>query len=272
VSCSDENTYDEALVTWESFSDDSQSLVGQVNTHGYQQARGRRDLLFDAVQSKGKVLWNSEYGEGDATGLSLASNLNLDFKWLHNTAWVYWQVLDGGGWGLLQSDEEANANDATAVSATTRHAVSGASGASSSSSSASVGAVNNKYFALAQYTRHFRPGMTIFATSASDTVAAYDTNSQTLAVVSVVYSQARWVTIDLSAFVAVVGVTGGSSNKGGGLEGLPVSRWVTNTGADATQGDLYVLYSDLSVGPNGTFSVYFEANTLMTFEVSGVSI
>ena len=109
--------------------------------------------------------------------------------------------------------------------------------------------------------------------------------------VSVVYSQARWVTIDLSAFVVGgIGVTGGSGNNknapsssdknggggglrggGGGLEGLPVSRWVTNTGADASQGDLYVFYSDLSVGPNSTFSVYFEANTLMTFEVSGVA-
>ena len=33
--------------------------------------------------------------------MSLASNLNLDMRWLHPTAWVYWQVLDGGGWGLV---------------------------------------------------------------------------------------------------------------------------------------------------------------------------
>ena len=33
--------------------------------------------------------------------MSLASNLNLDLRWLHPTAWVYWQVLDGGGWGLV---------------------------------------------------------------------------------------------------------------------------------------------------------------------------
>jgi hypothetical protein len=36
--------------------------------------------------------------------MSLATNLNLDLRWLHNTAWVYWQVMDGGGWGLLDSD------------------------------------------------------------------------------------------------------------------------------------------------------------------------
>ena len=39
--------------------------------------------------------------QGDASGMSLASNLNLDMRWLHPTAWVYWQVLDGGGWGLV---------------------------------------------------------------------------------------------------------------------------------------------------------------------------
>ena len=34
--------------------------------------------------------------------MSLASNLNLDMRWLHPTAWVYWQVLDDtGGWGLV---------------------------------------------------------------------------------------------------------------------------------------------------------------------------
>ena len=33
--------------------------------------------------------------------MSLASNLNLDMRWLHPTAWVYWQVLDGWGWGLV---------------------------------------------------------------------------------------------------------------------------------------------------------------------------
>ena len=37
--------------------------------------------------------------------MSLASNLNLDMRWLHPTAWVYWQVLDGGGWGLVSIEK-----------------------------------------------------------------------------------------------------------------------------------------------------------------------
>lgn len=66
-----------------------------MNTHGYQQGGGRRDLLYAAT--RGKRLWNSEYGEEDSTGLSLASNLNLDFAWLHNTvgkqSLLYYSVL-----------------------------------------------------------------------------------------------------------------------------------------------------------------------------------
>eukprot|EP00966_Prymnesium_polylepis_P092212 2135041-Prymnesium_polylepis.1 len=79
VAASDENTYDEALATWQTFDASTKAAVQQVNTHGYQQGQGRRDLLYNAT--KGKKLWNSEYGEGDASGRSLASNLNLDFRW-----------------------------------------------------------------------------------------------------------------------------------------------------------------------------------------------
>ena len=45
--------------------------------HGYQGSGGRRDLLYtDVVTSAGKTLWNSEYGDSDGTGLTMASNLS----------------------------------------------------------------------------------------------------------------------------------------------------------------------------------------------------
>ena len=56
-------------------------MVDLVQVHGYEYGGGRRDLLYDAVRAAGKKLWNSEYGEGDASGMSLASNLNLDMRW-----------------------------------------------------------------------------------------------------------------------------------------------------------------------------------------------
>ena len=83
--------------------------------------------MYDAVN--GKPLWNSEYGDGDDSGLTMAANLNLDFKWLHQTAWVYWQALDGSGWGLIDADDDRRL----------------------------VKLANTKFFVLAQYSRHIRP-------------------------------------------------------------------------------------------------------------------
>lgn len=174
----------------------------------------------------------SRYGEDDASGLSLAANLNLDLKWLHNTAWVYWQACDGGGWGLLYCDEEA-------------------------AGGAVLGGPNIKYYVLAHYSRHFRPGMIIVATTGDDTVAAYDSTAHRLVVVSVMYSDPRWVSIDLSACV------GGAS----AVASLPVARWVTNTDGGE---DLYAQYNDLAVSDAGSFSVYFEKNTIMTFAIDEV--
>merc|ERR1712072_988297 len=108
VSASDESFYDQARATWESFNQTTKDKVGKVNVHGYQGSGGRRDLLYNDVHADGKRLWNSEYGDGDGSGKSMASNLNLDIQWLHNTAWVYWQFLDeSGGWGLLKFNSES---------------------------------------------------------------------------------------------------------------------------------------------------------------------
>jgi len=63
----DENSYTLALSTWNSFSAETKAIVDQINVHGYEQTNGPRHDLFEA--SKGKVLWNSEYGEGDASGV-----------------------------------------------------------------------------------------------------------------------------------------------------------------------------------------------------------
>eukprot|EP01116_Phalansterium_solitarium_P010940 TRINITY_DN26541_c0_g1_i1.p1 TRINITY_DN26541_c0_g1~~TRINITY_DN26541_c0_g1_i1.p1 ORF type:complete len:484 (+),score=133.61 TRINITY_DN26541_c0_g1_i1:95-1546(+) len=222
IAASDESTYSMALGTWKAFNSTTHNLVDQVDVHGYEYGGGRRDLLYQAVD--GKRLWNSEYGEGDASGLSLASNLNLDFRWLHPTAWCYWQPLDGGGWGLVQADP----------------------------STASVSVVNTKHFVLAQYTRHIRPGMTIIDGGESNTVAAYDTESATLVIVTTNYAAGgQRVTYDLSNFnVSVAG---------------PVIRWATNTGG----GERYTQHNDTVI--TGTeFSSWFAQNTVQTFEVSNI--
>jgi hypothetical protein len=99
------------------------------------------------VTTAGKKLWNSETGDSDGTGLTLASNLCLDFRWLHPTAWVYWQVMDpSAGWAMIAYDP----------------------------STLQPTAVQTKYYVMAQFSRHIRPGMTILDTGVGYAVAAHD--------------------------------------------------------------------------------------------------
>jgi galactan endo-1,6-beta-galactosidase len=226
VSASDENTYDEATSTFNALSSaGAAGNIGRINTHGYQYGGGRRDTLYSTAQAAGKALWNSEYGESDATGAQLASNLILDLRWLHPTAWVYWQAIDGGGWGLVDGDNDSK----------------------------TVGAVSQKYFVLAQFTRHIRPGMRILDGGSDNTVAAYDAASKKLVIVAVNWGSAQYLNFDLSRF------------KTPGTNGALVPRWSTQIGS----GDQYVNKNDTYL--SGTkFWSYFNTNQTQTFEVSNV--
>lgn len=168
VAASDETSYDAARSTWAAFSVTTKAQVGRVNVHGYQYGSGRRDLLYSAVS--GKRLWNSEYGEGDGTGISLARNLNLDFQSLHMTAWCYWQPFDSGGWGLVQSNPGDNW----------------------------IGTANPKYYVAAHYSRHIRPGMLFLSSGDGNTVAAHSRGGRKLVLVTANYTNAQSVTYSLT--------------------------------------------------------------------------
>lgn len=145
---------------------------------------GRRDLLYtDVVTTSGKKLWNSETGDSDGTGWTLARNLCYDFRWLHPTAWVYWQVMDPtAGWAMI-------AYDANTLQPTT---------------------VQTKYYVMAQFSRHIRPGMTILDAGSSYSAAAYDAAAKRLVIVAINTStSAQTLTFDLSRFTTVTGGTNG---------------------------------------------------------------
>ncbi|MBD0841857.1 glycoside hydrolase [Streptomyces sp. TRM68416] len=231
ISASDETNYDTARSTWSSFNSSTKALVSQVNVHGYQGTGGRRDLLHtDVVTTAGKKLWNSETGDGDGTGLSMARNLCYDFRWLHPTAWCYWQVMDPTtGWAMI-------AYDATTLQPTT---------------------VQPKYYVMAQFSRHIRPGMTILDTGVSYAAAAYDATARRLVIVAVnTATTAQTLTFDLSRFTTV---TGGS----GGL----VPRWNTVTGG----GDMYRSYANTFLSGKSV-SATFAAGAVQTLQVDGVTI
>lgn len=172
IAASDETSYTHALKTWNRYDAATKALVAQVNVHGYEGAKGPRRPLHDAVVVRDrKRLWNSEYGEKQADGLQMARCLQLDFKDLRPSAWSYWQALDGGGWGLFDTDMLK----------------------------AGIKAVNPKYHVLAQYTRHIRPGMTLLDTGDADTVAAYSAAARRLVLVVFNPGPAREARFDLSA-------------------------------------------------------------------------
>ena len=187
ISASEETHYDHAIQTWESFDEATRALIGQVNVHGYQEAKGDREKLQRLVHIEGgKPLANSEYGDGDPSGLNMARNLHRDFARLRPTSWSYWQAIDGGGWGLLASNIRRQAF-------TFR--------------------VNPKWHVLAQYTRNIPRGSVILATDDESTICAYDLQQRKLTLVCLNDTdKARDVEFDFSAFAA---------------SGRKASRWIT---------------------------------------------
>jgi hypothetical protein len=229
ISASDESLFDQARTTWSSFDAATRSLVRQVNVHGYQGTGGRRDLLYNDVRAAGKILWNSEYGDGDGTGINRAYNLCLDWRWLHPTAWCYWQVMDpSAGWAAIQYDFN-----------TLR-----------------PGAVQPKYYVLAQFTRHIRPGMRIIDTGVGYAAAAYDSAARRLVIVAVNTGAAQTLTFDLSGFSQVAGGSGGA-----------VPRWSTVPAGT----DRYTQRQDIRVNAK-RISVAFPAASVQTLQIDGVTV
>ncbi|HET6858408.1 MAG TPA: glycoside hydrolase [Streptomyces sp.] len=231
ISASDETSYDLARTTWQSFGPATRAITAQVNVHGYQGSAGRRDLLHnEVVTAAGKKLWNSESGDKDGTGLSMASNLCLDFRWLHPTAWCYWQVMDPSpGWAMIHYDE----------------------------GTLKPGAVQTKYYVMAQFSRHIRPGMTVLDTGVGYAAAAHDAARKRLVIVAVNSGAAQNLSFDLSRF----------SQVGAGTDGT-VRRWNTLTTGG---GDLYTEHTGARL--NGKqLTVPFAAASVQTIQIEGVSV
>ena len=225
IAASDETSVDQASATWRSLTAAAISNVNRINVHGYQGTGGNRGAVYTAAVNGRKSLWNSEYGENNATGINLVSSLMLDLRRLHPTAWVYWQVLDSGGWGLIDANNDA----------------------------ATLGAVSQKYYAVAQFTRHIRQGMTILDGGSDSVVAAYDSkNSKLIIVAANLNSAGQYLTFDLSAFA---GVTNGAS----------VPRWSTQLGSN---GSRYVSSPSDTTISGMKFMSYFNTNVIQTFEIS----
>jgi galactan endo-1,6-beta-galactosidase len=258
IAASDETSYEQANTTWSNMAaSGAQSLVGQVNVHGYQYTDSdgsARSALYNNVHASGKPLWQSEYGEQWEHGLYLAYNLALDLRYLRPTAWCYWQPVDSQiidpstgnhlSWGLLKATyshdpthKSGSLGDPTPYPGTDPH-------------------VTNKYFVLAQYTRHIRPGMHILDSGDQATVAAYDPGQHRLVLVTVRGDTSQDITYDLSGFSVV-----GSSAR----------RWVTDADPYYRIARQYQPVPDAPL--NGKqLTISFGANSIQTIEIDNVWI
>jgi galactan endo-1,6-beta-galactosidase len=180
IASSDENSNTQTLATLDAMSTDAavMAAIGKINTHGYGNRESDRAPLKALVGKVEKKFWDSEYGEKDATGLSLAQAVANNINEMGVSAFVYWQPFDGGGWGLINSAPGNNTIDTP----------------------------NPKYYVFTQYSRHIRPGMTILTTDDLNTVMAHDAKSKLLVLATVNSGDAAsTVTYDLASFSAVAG-------------------------------------------------------------------
>ncbi|KAF1335653.1 Equilibrative nucleoside transporter, partial [Globisporangium splendens] len=233
ISASDENNPQQAYNTLKTLSSSADVIKSfqKVNTHGYDGLKPYRGTyrgpLKTLAQQNGKKLWDSEYGEDDASGLSLAESIGLDINDMGVSAFVYWQALDSGAWGLIQS----NPGDVW------------------------IGGPNPKYYVLAQYSRHIRPGMKIISSGGDKkTVVAYDASRKVLVIVTVnTDTIPLTISYDLSSYTSVAG---------------PIKVWKTETSGT---GDLYRSSTlDDKYRSNKYFESVFTAKSVQTFEIQGV--
>jgi galactan endo-1,6-beta-galactosidase len=242
VAASDESRIDMAISTWGAFGPSTRAVIDQFNVHGYQEG-GDRAGLYDAVVVKGgKILHDSEYGDGDGTGGEMAQSILADFAALHMRAWAYWQIIDvAAGWGMREGAVNADNTDA------------------------SLGVVNTKWYALTQFSRHIRPGALILSTAdgqESMSAAAFDAarnNTLTVIVQNAADVDAVEVLVDLSALKSVP-------------QG-PCLAWITSTlSATPMANASHSPIAGLIVDDKKSVALIMPAWSILTLEVQGVSM
>jgi galactan endo-1,6-beta-galactosidase len=231
IAAFDDNSPGEALASLQKATKLKNGLdfVDKVNTHGYfllfPYRGSARPALRDTARQANVTLWSSEYGDSDIGGLTLAESIGLDFNEIQADVWAYWLAVDEGSWGLI----DVNYAQKT------------------------IQGLNDKYYVMAHYTRHIRPGMLVISSpNDKKSVIAYDRENCVLVVVTVNTKGSQNATFDLSKFQSIKG---------------PVTLWKTDTRGG---GDLYSKYFLVDQVVNRTLTVQLETKSVYTIEVQGV--
>jgi galactan endo-1,6-beta-galactosidase len=188
IAAADENNMDAGLNTWNRYGAATRGLVGRVNVHGYSNGtepyRGPNRVELRRAVGK-KRLWQSEYGDGDASGYTMAQAIIRDVKELRPSAWFYWQPVEPNvpeyGWGLINANYVDTHDTA-------------------SSDNTPLVRVNRKFYVYGQFTRYLRPGSQLISVGDPNSIAAYDRSSQTLVVIKVTEDAPEEDTFEFSGF------------------------------------------------------------------------
>ncbi|WP_406157154.1 RICIN domain-containing protein [Streptomyces sp. NBC_01005] len=179
---------------WESYAPDVRKAVGRLNTHTY--GTNGRTGARDIAKGETTPLWMSEVDLGGSVpqsftdmspALDLAQRINDDIRELEPRAWVLWQAVEdyenmtpgheNSNWGLIQTDFTPE----NAATEPLRK--------------------NKKYWAMANYSRFFRPGSRLVNTDDPQTLAAVRPDGKGVVVVHTnPTGDEREVTLNLDGF------------------------------------------------------------------------
>ncbi|PWI12891.1 ricin-type beta-trefoil lectin domain protein [Streptomyces sp. Act143] len=200
ISAMDETNPGLFATNWNSYSQASKDLVGQMNVHTY--GTGQRTTVRDLAKAADKPLWMSEvegdWGDGQSftdmrPGLGLAQQMVNDLRELEPTAWVFWQPVEdydnmkpggesakGGNWGSVQLPFSCTSTDT--LQTCPIH-------------------TNTKFDTARNFTHFIKPGDSLVKVNDTSSAAAVTKDGKGASVVHVNSTTApRTVTIDLSKF------------------------------------------------------------------------
>lgn len=172
VTAPEDNRTSQAITSLSAYPRAAWAAIGHVNTHTYH-AEDRAALAGLAAEHR-KPVWVSEYGDGNAGGLPLARTIIADLRDLRAQAWVYWQAIDAGGWGLVKHPAFNHRKTAPTAAEIPRHSL------------------NPKYHVMRLFTHCLQPGCRIVGSSQPGTVAGFDPESRSLSLVVLNETAAPW--------------------------------------------------------------------------------
>ncbi|MCQ2960319.1 MAG: hypothetical protein MJ198_09065 [Bacteroidales bacterium] len=179
IAAGDEASPEQQLKAWHMYSDTAKKIIGRINTHTFDTTG--RCVLGNEV-SKIKNLWVSE-SDGCAivderagemgSPLWLSKRIIEDVSYLGASAWVLWQIIDNhvSDADTIEFADNLNVSSAYRGVAVANHTTDSIE-------------LTQKYYALGQFTRHIRPGMSIIRCN-EDMIAAYDKKNEKLVIVAV---------------------------------------------------------------------------------------